>query len=133
MKEYRAAREVAALAEVVYNTASDLERLRRWLPNGVTAEPQEDGLVLVRWRLDGRQGQVRLAVSKDADRLRVECDAEDAPGAGGWLEVGQAGAGAARVEVCVAAPDDAHETVNALVDSALTGLQREVGENFTAS
>jgi hypothetical protein len=124
---------VAALAEVVYNTAGDLDRLRRWLPTDVTTERQDDGLVLARWRLDSREGEARLAVSRDAERMRVEWHAEDGPEARGWLEVGQAGAGAARVEVGVTVPDDAHADVDALVDDALTNLQREVGENFTAS
>ncbi|MEW9552579.1 SRPBCC family protein [Nonomuraea sp. NPDC050783] len=133
MTEYRTTRDVAALAEVVYNTAGDLERLDRWLPAGVTAEHLEDGTVQLRWRIDDRQGQARLAVSRDADRLRMECRAEQPQGAGGWLEVGQAGAGAARVEVCVQAPGGAQDVMRALVDDALTGLQREVGENFTVS
>ncbi|MFI6789953.1 SRPBCC family protein [Nonomuraea sp. NPDC050383] len=131
-KEYHATREVAALAEVVYNTAGDLDRLRRWLPAGVTAEHLEDGLVLVRWRLGGRQGETRCALSTDDERLRVEWRAQDVPEVGGWLEVGQAGAGASRVEVCVTAPADVHATVESLTESALTHLQEEVDENFTA-
>ncbi|MFC4057356.1 SRPBCC family protein [Planomonospora corallina] len=139
-KEYHGTRVLGALAEVAFGTASDLSRLDRWLPEEVSVVPLHDDVVAARWRAGDREGEARCTVSVVPERLRVEWRAEEPAGSSGWLEVEEAGAGSARVDVCLRAagggtpgeaPDE--EAVNALLDRALRNLDREVGENFTAS
>ncbi|GIH95680.1 SRPBCC family protein [Planobispora siamensis] len=133
-REHHGTRALGALAEVAFGTASDLTRLDRWLPEGISAVPADGDAVTVRWRAGDREGETRCTVSVVPERLRLEWRAEGPAGASGWLEVGENGAGSSRVEVCLrtAGGGPGEETVDELLEQALRNLDREVGENFTA-
>jgi hypothetical protein len=114
---YQATRGISAPPEVVFSTATDPDRLARWLP-----EP-----------LRARAGEHRLSVL--ADRMRVEWRPAADDGWSGFLQVEQLPAGGSLVEVTTESTGSAggaDDDVIKLLDGALTELDREVVDNLTA-
>ncbi|GGP87424.1 SRPBCC family protein [Saccharothrix coeruleofusca] len=123
---------MAAVADIVLNTAADLTRAQAWLPAPLHVVGSGDGTVDVGWTPDGstHRYQVRL----DADEHRLEWRPVDHDGWPGHLRVVEGGAGASEVELQVeAGAGVAEDDVRAALDRALRGLAAEVEQNFNVS
>jgi hypothetical protein len=97
MAEYEVERGMPADAEIVFDVASDLERMDRWLPRDVRVEPV--GPNQVRYHSDtaapdsARRRGIVGVVGVDTDQLRVEWGSGDTPDYTGWLQVFHGGTG----------------------------------------
>jgi uncharacterized protein YndB with AHSA1/START domain len=123
-------RGVAAPAEVVYNTLTDLHRAARWLPPGVSAEPLSADRLLVRVGGTVREAQL----DRQPGDLAVTWWLVDLPAWSGAARVREEHGGASTVEVRVLAPDvdAAHaERARSLLAESLRQFERDVADNFT--
>jgi hypothetical protein len=124
-------RGVGAPAEVVYNTLTDLHRVVRWLPRGVSAEPVSTDRLRVQVG-----GSVQVAqLDRHPAELEVNWWLLDHPAWSGVARVRETPAGASTVEVRLLAPDihGVHaERTRSAVAEALSQFKRDVADNFTA-
>ncbi|MDS0134655.1 MULTISPECIES: hypothetical protein [unclassified Amycolatopsis] len=124
-------RAMAADADIVLNTASDLTRAPAWLPAPVQVVGTGAGTVDLRWR---EEGVHRYEIDLDAAGHRL---AWHPAGDGAWageLRVTEQGAGSSRAELLVEAGDDVDAgEVRTVLDAALEALAAEVDQNFTVS
>ncbi|TDC64561.1 hypothetical protein E1258_07955 [Micromonospora sp. KC207] len=107
----RAERGMSAPPEVVFNTATDPDRVAAWLPEPLRAD-----------------GDNRPEV--DAGDLRARWHSDSAPGWSAEIRVESADAGGARVLLDLAGA--AGGANPGLADEALANLAREVADNLTA-
>lgn len=127
---HRTRRPMGAPADIVLNTAADLDRARAWLPPPLRLDqPGPEGTVDVAWSPDeARRYEIRVA----ADDLRLEWRPTEAGGWPGVLLVTDEGAGASVAELQVESGDQVSaDEVREFLDQALRGLATEVEQNFT--
>ncbi|MFY1672877.1 hypothetical protein ACN27G_23430 [Plantactinospora sp. WMMB334] len=129
-----AERGMSAPPEVVFNTATDPDRVAAWLPahlrenGGLPAHlrnnggPGRDG--------DGRDGP-ELATATD---LQARWHSSGQPDWSAWLQVSPAAAGGATVRLELEAESDpsSGRDLRAIADESLTSLAREVDDNLSA-
>jgi uncharacterized protein YndB with AHSA1/START domain len=126
--EYRETYGFSAPAEVVFNTLTDRQRVTRWLPRGLAAEPAGDG---VRVRTSAGEREYRFATS--AEELRLAWRPAEGAGWSGDATVSDAPGGGSRVDVRLESPGPADDDrVRQLLAEALQHLDRDVTDNFTA-
>jgi uncharacterized protein YndB with AHSA1/START domain len=92
MAEYEVELGMPADAEIVFDVASDLDRLDSWLPAEVTGEGPNR--VHVAGELDGRQVDETGLIDVRKEHLRLEWGSESDADYAGWLQVSHAGSGA---------------------------------------
>lgn len=144
---YRAEKGFSAPPEVVFNVATDPERLPRWLPNQLRLADTGRECLRVAWT--GRPGQesepadgasrdqaVEYRIVVLPERLRVEWRPSGPDGWAGSLQVRENSAGGATGEVCVEATGRAGESrgsdqVPRILDETLVNLRREVADDLT--
>lgn len=117
---YRAEKTFSAPPEVVFNVATDRDRLSRWLPECLRAEDADM--------------EYRLAVLPERLRARFHHTGRD--GWSGFLQVRENPAGGCTAEACVAATGRAGDSLGAdqvikLLDNALASLHAEVADDLT--
>lgn len=123
---------MAAVADIVLNTAADLSRAQAWLPPPLHVVDSGDGTVDVGWRPDGEVH--RYEVRLNAEEHRLDWRPVDHDGWSGHLRVVEGGAGSSEVELEVRPGDRvAEDDVRAALDRALSGLASEVEQNFNVS
>ncbi|TNY36894.1 SRPBCC family protein [Thermomonospora catenispora] len=93
--EYEATRGMPAESRIVFDVASDVSTMSRWLPEEIHVRDIAPGLAEADARTERttHQGLMRTA----PERLRLEWGVKDRPDYAGWLEVTDAGAGASEV------------------------------------
>ncbi|WP_377268158.1 SRPBCC family protein [Peterkaempfera sp. SMS 1(5)a] len=98
MSEYEAHRIMPALPEQVFDEASDLHTMERWLPRDLHIEsPRRPPAVIVS---HGEQGaRENVVVRAEYDRLRLEWGTPDSGRYAGWLQVAGLDSGASEVTV----------------------------------
>ncbi|WP_055586051.1 SRPBCC family protein [Streptacidiphilus griseoplanus] len=97
MSEYEAHRTMPALPEQVFDEASDLRTMERWLPRELHLEAQRPPAVTVS---HGERGEQETALlHAHYDRLRLEWGTRDSGRYSGWLQVTGLESGASEVSV----------------------------------
>ncbi len=139
---YRAEKGFSAPPEVVFNVATDPDRLPRWLPGPLRIVDTGRECLRVVWA-DNRAAEAgpeegaeyRIVVLPE--RLRVEWRPSGPDGWSGYLQVQENAAGGAIGEVCVEAVGHAAESrgsdqASRILESTLVNLRTEVADNLTA-
>ncbi|GAB7045984.1 SRPBCC family protein [Catenuloplanes indicus] len=116
-----------APAEVVFGVLTDPDRMTRWLPVGVTAEPVPGGRVRVR----SGQDETEYDVEIDPERMEMRCRTADDTGPHASARVGDAPAGGSELRAEVTAPVS-EQRLRTLLEETMTHLRRDVSDNFTA-
>ncbi|KRV50545.1 hypothetical protein AQ490_15865 [Wenjunlia vitaminophila] len=119
MSEYEATRRLEALPELVFNEASDLRTMHRWLPSEVRVEPQEPPAANVTVRHDGEEVRERALAEARKGQLRLEWGTRDEDRYAGWLQVAGIGSGASEVTVHLSFFDPDAEPPRPQVEAAL--------------
>lgn len=96
MTEYELSRRMPATREMVFDTASRVEELDRWLPDALHVEPSgPDRPNRVHAKVAGRDAEGLFR--SDKDQMRLEWGAYGTDEYAGWLQVADSGAGASEV------------------------------------
>jgi uncharacterized protein YndB with AHSA1/START domain len=129
---HRAAADIDAPAEVVFNVVTDPDRLARWLPSQLTVADTGTERLRVSWDGAADAREYRLVVLPE--RLRVEWRPSGPDGWPGFLQVHDNPAGGATAEACVepAGQVGGVDRAPEVLDAAMTNLRREVKDSLTA-
>lgn len=122
---FTVSRDFSAPAEVVFGTATDLNRWARWLPEQVRLEQVGDDRLRVDW--DDGSDQVTTSVRPDQLRASVHPAGRDWSG---HLTVRDRPAGGSIAEVAIEGADGPGPT---RVRDALERLAGEVSDNLNVS
>jgi hypothetical protein len=123
---HQATHPMAAAADLVLNTAADLQRAPAWVPASVRVADRDE----VEVTTDGEA--VRYRVRLRADEQVLEWHPVDRDGWPGRLRVADRGAGSSEAELRVETTSgrDA-DRIRSALDRALGALAAEVEQNFT--
>lgn len=97
MSEYEAHRTMPAQPEQVFDEASDLDTMERWLPHELHIESQQPPAVTVSHGPAAERE--RALVRAEQDQLRLEWGTRDTGHYAGWLQVAGLGSGSSEVTV----------------------------------
>ncbi|GII58725.1 hypothetical protein Pth03_71140 [Planotetraspora thailandica] len=126
MSEFEQSRRMPASAEVVFDAASDLERLDAWIPRDLHV--QADRLPAVTVHEDRTGQDARALLRRNRDQLRIEWGTRDDNRYAGWLQV--AGIGEEGSEATVHLSFFGHVPPASLVekslDESLSRLEEQV-------
>ena len=134
MSEYEATRTMPAVAELVFDEASDLGAMYRWLPGELDVQPGEppEATVTVE-HLDpsGRPMRERALAEVRNEQMRVEWGTRDTGRYAGWLQVEGRGAGVSEVTVHLSFFSPGHpplppQQVQAELEESLDRLAEQV-------
>ncbi|GAA3070109.1 SRPBCC family protein [Streptosporangium carneum] len=85
MSEHERSRRIPAAPELVFDQASDLDRIDRWLPQDLHVRPDDPPAVTVHEDDTGRDA--RALFRAERDQLRMEWGTRDDDRYAGWLQV----------------------------------------------
>ncbi|GII77759.1 hypothetical protein Sru01_27410 [Sphaerisporangium rufum] len=129
MSEFERSRTMPAPAELVFEQASDLDRLDTWLPGELHVRADDPPAVTV--HEDGSGQDARALFRAVPEQLRLEWGTRDTDGYSGWLQVADSGAGASEVTVHLSFFDESHappaDQVDRTLDESLAKLADQVG------
>jgi hypothetical protein len=106
-----------ALPEQVFDEASDLAAMERWIPRDLHIESQEPPAVTVSHGAAAERE--RALVRAEQDQLRLEWGTRDTGHYAGWLQVAGLGSGASEVTVHLSFFDPRTAPPREQVESAL--------------
>jgi Polyketide cyclase / dehydrase and lipid transport len=125
MTEYELSRPMPATTEIVFDTASRVEDLDRWLPDVLHVEPA--GANRVHAMVAGRRAEGLFRA--DRDQLRLEWGAYGTDEYAGWLQVADSGAGASEVTLHLSLLGaDQPDTATVMHKAMAVALDRLAGE-----
>ncbi|GAA2722290.1 MULTISPECIES: SRPBCC family protein [Streptomyces] len=117
MSEYERSRTMPALADHVFQEASDVTRLGSWLPDDLHVRAEELPAVTVH---EDRTGQDEPGLFRaEAEQMRVEWGTREGGSYAGWLQVAGIGGGASEVTVHLSFFDERHDPGADVVTTAL--------------
>ncbi|GAB2625832.1 SRPBCC family protein [Streptomyces capparidis] len=99
MSEYETTRTFPALPEIVFDEASDLNSLNRWLPGEVHVDPEEPPAATVTVQHGEHAERERALARVRQEQMRVEWGTRDEDRYAGWLQVAGIGPGGSEVTV----------------------------------
>ncbi|MER7134606.1 SRPBCC family protein [Streptosporangium saharense] len=117
MSEYERSRRIPASAELVFDRASDLDRIDSWLPTDLHVRP--DDLPAVTVHEDGTGRDARALFQAERDQLRMEWGTRDDAGYAGWLQVAGISPDESEVTVHLSFFEEGHPPSGEHVDRAL--------------
>ncbi|KWW97973.1 hypothetical protein TH66_21735 [Carbonactinospora thermoautotrophica] len=132
MRTYELTRGMPASAEIVFDVAADLSLMYRWLPPNLHLEQTGPSKVHMSADVESPGGERHLesdsTVRYDRGRRRLEWNAREPTGYGGWLQVRDAGAGTSEVSVHLEFSEEEPEALDARADleESLRRLEGEV-------
>lgn len=97
--EYELNRRIAAPREAVYRVVTDVRTLPRWLPEGVSVEPEGPNTLRGHGQTAGHDYAGDGLVDADAEQLRLEWGSRDDDEYAGWLQVYASGPGASKANL----------------------------------
>jgi hypothetical protein len=109
MAEYEASRGMPADSLIVFDVASDLDLLDRWLPSGLHVRDGGSNTVEAEGDLVRGEGEHEGLIDASTEQLRVEWGGRDHPEYAGWLQVADSAAGASEVTVHLSQLDEPPE------------------------
>lgn len=122
---FTVARDFSAPAEMVFGTATDLNRWARWLPEQVQLEQTGDDQLQVTWD----EGTEQVTTSVRSDQLQVSVQLAERDWSG-YLIVRDQPGGGSTAEVVIEGPDGPEPDQ---VRHALERLAAEVSDNLNVS
>lgn len=123
MAEYEASRTIAAPPELVFDEASDLRMMDRWLPREVHLESADPPDVTVSH--GAHADRERAVLRARREQMRMEWGTRDTGEYAGWLQVAGQGTGASEVIVHLSFFDPEHAPPGPRIEAALdAGLER---------
>ncbi|NUW39064.1 SRPBCC family protein [Nonomuraea rhodomycinica] len=134
MAEYEATREMPADSATVFEVASDVDLVNRWLPHGLHVRGGGEGVVEAAGDVVPGGGEHEGLFGASRDQLRVEWGGRDHPEYAGWLQVADRADGASEVTVHISLLDEPEdgtarergEQVRSMLDESLDRLAGEV-------
>lgn len=126
--EFEAARRMPADSAIVFQVASDVSLMDRWLPRGLHVDERGAGVLDAEGELvpEGHhEGLFR--VSKE--QLRVDWGGRDDPEYAGWLQVADSASGTSEITVHISLPrepDGEGPSMQQMLDWSLDRLSEEV-------
>lgn len=129
---HRAATDIDAPPEIVFNVVTDPDRLARWLPTQLRVADTGRECLRVSWDGAADEREYRLVVLPE--RRRVEWRPSGPHGWAGFLQVHDNPAGGATAEACVepAGRAGGADQAPGALETAMTNLRREVADSLTA-
>jgi hypothetical protein len=138
MAEYEAARRMPAGSGVVFDIASDVERMDRWLPRGLWVRNSAPNTLEAVGELVPGEGRHEGLIDSSREQLRVEWGGRDHPGYSGWLQVSDSADQTSEVTVHLSM-QDVRETpqqvieVHRMLAESLTRLADEVDRQVSGA
>lgn len=90
MAEFETERPIALPAAVVFEVASDMERMADWLPTTMAVDPAGSNRVHVEGTVRGREYSATGLIGVRREQRRLEWGSQDSPDYAGWLQVAAA-------------------------------------------
>lgn len=136
--EYEATRGMPAESRIVFDVASDVSTMDRWLPEEIHVHDIASGLPEPDAHSDEEtyQGSMRTV----PERFRLEWGVKERPDYTGWLQVTDAGAGSSEVVAHLSfrgdqpqagGSDQVRDDVQRSLERSLDRLAEEVGRRVT--
>ncbi|MER7212900.1 SRPBCC family protein [Streptosporangium sp. NPDC020072] len=128
MSEHERSRRISASAEQVFDRASDLDSIDRWLPRDLHVRPDDLPAVTVHEDETGRDA--RGLFQAERDQLRMEWGTRDDDSYAGWLQVAGISPQESEVTVHLSFFEEEHpppgEYVERALDESLARLAEQV-------
>lgn len=120
---------------LVFEVASDVDLMNRWLPHGLWVRDSGPNTVEAGGEAVPGEGAHQGLFSASREQLRVEWGGRQHPDYSGWLQVSDGADGTSEVTVHISlldepaerTPDERAQEVRGMLDEALERLAGEVG------
>jgi uncharacterized protein YndB with AHSA1/START domain len=123
VSEYERSRTMAAPSEIVFQVASEVETMDRWLPTMTEVEETSPEVLHVEGEVGGQHYEAEGLYAARPEQLRMEWGSRDTDDYSGWLQVADSGAGASEATIHLSfrgeqrpAADDIEQGLDAALD-----------------
>ncbi|GIH77832.1 SRPBCC family protein [Planobispora longispora] len=130
MSEYERSRTMTAPPDVVFDRASDVDRLDSWLPRDLHVQSEDLPAVTVHEDATGRDERGLFRAQRD--QLRMEWGTRDDDRYAGWLQITTISDQASEVTVHLSFFDEEHAPPADEVDHALEKSLERLAEQVRA-
>jgi uncharacterized protein YndB with AHSA1/START domain len=120
---------MAAPSEIVFQVASEVETMDRWLPTMTDVSEPAPEVLHVEGDVGGRHYEAEGLYAARPDQLRMEWRSRGSDDYSGWLQVADSGAGASETTIHLSFRGDDRppaEEVDKGLDAALDRLTEQV-------
>jgi uncharacterized protein YndB with AHSA1/START domain len=97
--EYERSRTMAASSEIVFQVASEIETMDRWLTTMTDVSEAAPEVLHVEGDVGGRHYEAEGLYAARPEQLRMEWGSRDTDDYSGWLQVADSGAGASETTI----------------------------------